>query len=52
MGQKPLKKSLPHKGWKDMLLSSDFLYDLGLLAKLRQRMIEIDPQLASMKLLK
>lgn len=35
-----------------MLLSSDFLYDLGLLAKLRQRMTEIDPQLASMNLLK
>lgn len=35
-----------------MLLSSDFLYDLGMLAKLMQRMIEIDAQLANMNLMK
>ena len=45
MRQKPFEKSLPHKGWKDMLLSSEFLYDLGLLARLRPKMMEIDPQL-------
>ncbi|MFN0293014.1 hypothetical protein E5L68_016575 [Pedobacter helvus] len=34
-----------NSGWKDMLLSSEFLYDLGLLARLRQKMMELDPQL-------
>lgn len=30
-----------------MLLSSEFLYDLGLLARLKQKMMEIDLQLCN-----
>lgn len=50
MGQKFNKKSLPHKGWPLLLLSTDFMYDLTRLANLKGKMMDIDTQLSEKNL--
>ncbi|CAM3664483.1 hypothetical protein MUGA111182_01935 [Mucilaginibacter galii] len=43
-------KRLFRNGWKDLLLSTDFMYDLTRLANMRGKMMEIDPQLPASSL--
>jgi hypothetical protein len=45
MGQDQLADLSHYIGWKDLLLSTDFMYDLTRLANMRGKMMEIDPQL-------
>ncbi|PWG80783.1 hypothetical protein DDR33_10010 [Pararcticibacter amylolyticus] len=50
-GEKRLLTTLfPNDGWKDLLLSTDFMYDLTRLANMRGKMMELDPQLPASSL--